>query len=193
MSKQSVKQKSRPRGASDPADRARGDGMRRGQAAGASERSKRPSGVMSKASGIAYGAADTVMQAASDGASGISRQVTDVLDRQVSGGADVISQVASSTRLAADDLDDKAPQIAEMVRNVADRIDGYADGLRGKSVDEIIGTASDFARRQPAAVFGLSAMLGFLVFRSLKNASGGQSSRPAATEDLSTRTRRHAA
>jgi hypothetical protein len=35
-------------------------------------------------------------------------------------------------------------------------------------VDELIGGASDFTRRQPAVVFGLAAVAGFLALRTLK-------------------------
>jgi ElaB/YqjD/DUF883 family membrane-anchored ribosome-binding protein len=125
---------------------------------------------MSRASSLAYQATDTVLQAASDSASSISHQVTDMLDRQVVNGADMIHQVASSTRLAADDMTERMPQVAGMVRSVADRIDGYADGMRDKTVDQMVASAADFTRRQPVAVFGLAALAGFLVLRAFGNA-----------------------
>ncbi|WP_274630161.1 hypothetical protein [Arvimicrobium flavum] len=117
---------------------------------------------------MAHQATDTIMQAASEGATTISRQMSGLLDRQVGSGADMIHQVASSTRLAADDLDaNLMPQVAGMVRTVADRIDTYADDIRDKSVEQILGTASELTRRQPAVVFGFAALAGFLAFRAL--------------------------
>ena len=128
------------------------------------------SSTMSRASNLAYQATDTVLQSASDSASSISHQVTDMLDRQVGNGADMIGQVAISTRLAADDMSERMPQVAGMVRSFAGRIDDYAEGMRDKTVDQMVASAADFTRRQPVAVFGLAALAGFLVLRAFNNA-----------------------
>jgi hypothetical protein len=61
------------------------------------------------------------------------------------------------------------------MRTMADKVDTYADGLKTKSVEDLVRSASDFTRRQPAVVFGFAAMAGFLVFRMLKVASEEQS------------------
>jgi hypothetical protein len=58
-----------------------------------------------------------------------------------------------------------------LVRGVADRLDDYADGLRDKSIDQLMKTASDFTRRQPAVVFGVAALVGFFALRTFKSAS----------------------
>ncbi len=128
------------------------------------------SGPMAGVANLAHEAADQVKHAASSGASSVKRQVSDALDRQVSSGADMISQVASSTRRAADDLERQVPQLAGMIRTMANTADTYAEDLRNKSVEDIIRSASDFTRRQPAMVFGFAAMAGFLAFRLLKAA-----------------------
>jgi hypothetical protein len=129
------------------------------------------SGIASGAAHLAHEAADSVMHAASTGASSVKRQVTEVLDKQVASGADVISRVASSTRRTADDLEREVPQLAGVIRSVADTVDTYADDLKDKSMEDIVRSASDFTRRQPAAVFGFAAITGFLLFRALKSAS----------------------
>lgn len=132
---------------------------------------EKESGMMAGASNLAHEAADTVMHAASTGAGSVKRQVTEALDKQVASGADMISRVASSTRRAADDLEQEVPQLAGMIRTVADKVDTYADDMKHQSIEDIVRSASDFARRQPAAVFGFAALAGFLMFRALKNAS----------------------
>lgn len=135
-------------------------------------RDENSAGMMAGASHLAHEAADSVMDAASSGASSVKRQVTQALDRQVASGADVISQVASSTRRAADDLERDVPQLAGVIRTMADKVDTYAGDLKTKSVDDLVRSASDFARRQPAAVFGFAAIAGFLAYRMLTTASG---------------------
>ncbi|MER8427254.1 hypothetical protein NKJ46_04240 [Mesorhizobium sp. M0166] len=100
----------------------------------------------------------------------MTNQVKEMLDRQVGSGAEVMGQLASSTKRAAEDLDANAPIVAGVVRTFANRLDGYADDLRDRSVDQLVLAASDFARRKPGLVFGLAAVAGFLTFRTLKSA-----------------------
>lgn len=121
------------------------------------------------ASSMAQDAAGRAKQAASDTASTVTHQAKELLDRQVGSGAELIGHFASSARKAAEELDQNAPQIAGLVHTVADRIEGYADDLKGQSVDQLFRAASDLARRQPALVFGLAALGGFLAFRTLKS------------------------
>jgi hypothetical protein len=101
-------------------------------------------------------------------------------DRQISTGADLASNMAESIKRAADSLNPKAPQIASFVRTAADRLDSFSDDIRDQSVDDLLRTASDFTRRQPAFVFGLASLTGFFLFRALKAkpsdpAGGGRS------------------
>jgi hypothetical protein len=93
-----------------------------------------------------------------------------MLDRQIGNGAGLASQFAKSARVAADDLEKQSPMLAGLVGAVANRIDTYAEGLQDQTVDQLTRSAADFTRRQPALVFGLTALAGFLVFRAVKNA-----------------------
>lgn len=110
-------------------------------------------------------------QVASDAASSIGHQVKSLLDDQVDHGADLVARFASATKRAAEELDGASPQAARLVRGVADRLDDYADGLRDQSIDQLMRTASDFTRRQPAVVFGVAALVGFVALRTFKSAS----------------------
>ncbi|RWO91841.1 MAG: hypothetical protein E5Y63_31465 [Mesorhizobium sp.] len=147
------------------------------------------SGAFSKASDLAQEAADTVKQSAADGASTVASQVKEMLDRKVGSGAEVMGQLASSTKRAAEDLDESAPLVAGVVRTFANRIDGYADDLRDQSVDQLVRAASDLTRRQPALVFGLAALAGFLTFRTLKSAPPAS---PLSNEPMHERNRQGA-
>src|SRR5680860_840477 len=53
----------------------------------------------------------------------VTSQVQDALDQQVVRGARTITNVARSARRAADELETDAPQIAGLVRGVADRVE----------------------------------------------------------------------
>jgi hypothetical protein len=94
--------------------------------------------------------------------------VKDALNQQVNAGANAASHVAESVRRAADNLDQNLPQLAGLARGAAAKIDALSVEARNKSADELLQTASDFARRQPALVFGAAAIFGFALFRVLK-------------------------
>ena len=69
----------------------------------------------------------------------------------------------------ADDLDRNAPQLASLARGAAERVEQFSRDIRGQTVEDLVRTASEFTRRQPALVFGLASLAGFLAFRVLKS------------------------
>jgi hypothetical protein len=122
----------------------------------------------SRTSEIAQEALHLAKEAASGAASTATSQVKNLLNRQVGAGADYVAHVAHSAKLAADDLDQHAPQIAGLVRGLAEQVETYSDDLRDQSVDDLVRTASNFTRKQPALVFALAALAGFFAYRVMK-------------------------
>jgi hypothetical protein len=114
-------------------------------------------------------AAERARAAASDVASEAKSHLRGMLDRQVGVAATMVGDVAHSFHTAAEDLDRSVPLAADLVRGFADRVSGYADGMQTQTADDVLRSASDFTRRQPALVFGLAALAGFFVFRTTKN------------------------
>ena len=128
--------------------------------------------AMGDALGQAKKSAGSLVAEATDRAKG-------ALQERVATGADLIGHVAASVHAAADNLNPNAPQLAGFVRDAGQRIDEFSRDLRDKSIDELIDTSMDFAKRQPAVLFGVAAATGFLLFRVFKTAaaaSGGQRS-----------------
>jgi hypothetical protein len=125
--------------------------------------------ALNTASSLAGDAADKVKQAASDTAASLSGEVKEMLNRQVDRSAETVGYVARSAKRAADDLERDCPQVAGLVRSMSSQIDGYADFLHNQSVDQLWRSAADFTRRQPAVVFGLAALAGFFVLRTVKS------------------------
>jgi hypothetical protein len=123
-----------------------------------------------KASDMARDAAEKAKRAASDTTSGVSDSVLGVLNEQLAAGAKAGGRLANAMRLAADDLSKESPLLAGVVRTVARNVDDYASRMEDQTVDELTRTASDYTRRQPALVFGLAALAGFVAFRTFKNA-----------------------
>jgi hypothetical protein len=151
-------------GSDNTSSGARGSGTLTETVAGAA------SDAYAKAAEMTGDAAQRVRRTAAEAASGAGGQMKDILDRQVGTGAGLLGDVARSVHLAADDLDRSSPLLGELVRGLAHRLSGYADDLDGQTTDDLLRTASDFTRRQPALVFGLAAVAGFFAFRTVKHA-----------------------
>lgn len=130
--------------------------------------SKEAGGEASSTSGIRR---DQNRQSPNQSGETISSQVQGLLDQQVVKGAKVVSNVANSARRAADELETDTPQLADLMRGMADRLQDYSRNLENQSVADIYQTASDFTRRQPAVVFGLAALAGFFALRTFKSSS----------------------
>jgi hypothetical protein len=129
----------------------------------------------SKVADAARQAGDQAKQAASSLASDTAKQAKGFLNMQVTAGADMVDHVVGSARIAAENLEQETPQLAGLVRSVADRAEEFSQDLRGRTVEDLIRTASDFTRKQPALVFGLASLAGFLAFRVLKSRPPEQS------------------
>ena len=125
----------------------------------------RDNGQTDEVSGTASTVARHVKETVSSVTSTANDKVQEVLDQQVSKGAELIGNIASSIRAAAGDLEGSSPQLAGLVRGTADRVDAFSEALLGKSAGELISEGADFARRQPAIVFGAMTLLGFGLYR----------------------------
>ena len=124
-----------------------------------------------KLADVAQQAGSQARQAASSLASDATEKAKGFLNQGVTSGADLVGHVAESARSAAASLDQDVPQLAGLVRGAADQIEAFSEDLRSKSVDELVRDASNFTRRQPALVFGLASLAGFLAFRVIKAGS----------------------
>jgi hypothetical protein len=133
--------------------------------------------VAQQAGSVAQQAGSQAKQTASSLASDANQKAKGFLNQRVASGADLAGHVADSARCAADNLDQNAPQLADLVRGAAKSVEEFSRDLRGQTVEDLVRTASDFTRRQPAVVFGFASLAGFLLFRVLK------SNPPRSSED----------
>ena len=127
--------------------------------------------AFSKASDTARDAAEKAKRAAGDAASSVSDHVMGLLNDQIVVGAQSANHFAGSMRIAADDLERESPMLAGLVRGFAHNVDHYADRFEDQTVEQLVKSASDLTRRQPALVFGLAALAGFFAYRTFKTAS----------------------
>src|SRR6478672_5047014 len=134
--------------------------------------------TFSRASDAARDAAEKAKRAAGDAASSVSDHVMGLLNDQIGVGAQSANHFAGSMRIAADDLERESPMLAGLVRGFAHNVDHYADRLEDQTVEQLVKSASDLTRKQPALVFGLAALAGFFAFRTFKSASASSVASP---------------
>lgn len=115
--------------------------------------------VGSAAEALKNRAADAIRDTASDYAEQRKRE-----------GADRIKGFGRAVHGAADEIGKEIPQAADYVHTAASKIETAADELRSRSMDELIGSFTRFARRQPAAAFAGAVLAGFVLSRFLKSA-----------------------
>lgn len=92
------------------------------------------------------------------------------VDERKAQGAERIKGLGKAVHGAADEIGKEIPQAAGYVHTAADRLESAADELRTRSVEELIGTFTRFARSQPAAAFAGAVLAGFVLSRFLKSA-----------------------
>ena len=111
---------------------------------------------------------------AADKARGVADDQKRYLAGQIGGVADAMSRVA-------DDLEASDGPSSHYARMIADNAEKLSSTVRDKSVDDLIGIAQDFGRRQPAAFIGAAALLGFVASRFVMASGSRASSAPAET------------
>ena len=134
--------------------------------------------VASKLSEAAQQAGSQAKQAASSLASEANQKAKGLMNQKVSLGADFASHIADATKSAADSLDSNAPQIAGLVRDAAEKLQGFSSDLREQTVDDLVRTASDFTRRQTRAWYSGSPRLRALPCSGCSRASSSSGSEP---------------
>jgi len=119
------------------------------------------------AAGTVSGAAESLTSRAAEVLKGTA---TDFAESRKREGAERIKGFGRAVHGAADEIGKEIPQAADYVHQAADTIEGAADHLRNRSIDELIGTFTRFARQQPAAAFAGAVLVGFVLSRFIKSA-----------------------
>lgn len=93
---------------------------------------------------------------------------------QKNAGADRLGEMAGAVHGAARSLEAGMPQMATYVHDAAVRLEGAANTLRDRNVEEIVDDVTAFARAQPALFIGGAMLAGFALTRFLKSSSEQQ-------------------
>jgi hypothetical protein len=115
--------------------------------------------------------AGEMKSAARDVADRAGEQARDFAEQQRAAGADNMARIGRVVHEAADQIGRELPQAAGFIHSAADTLQTASSTLRERSVEDMVATFSDFARRQPAAAFAGSVLAGFALARFLKSSS----------------------
>ena len=144
--------------------------------------------ALSKVSEAAQQAGSHVKEAATSLATEAGEKAKGLIDQQVASGADFLGSIGSSARVAADTLHPDAPQLAGLVHGMASSVIDLSDTIRGQSPEELLETASDYVRQNPALVFSAAAACGFALARLLRGGvwrGGRPNVKPGNSETIS--------
>ncbi|HEV7274914.1 MAG TPA: hypothetical protein VGN80_01370 [Devosiaceae bacterium] len=81
--------------------------------------------------------------------------------------AEELASVAKAVSRVAEELRNEKAATASYASSIAGGMQRLSKDMRDKDVDELIGMAQDFGRRQPAAFMGTAALVGFAASRFL--------------------------
>lgn len=123
------------------------------------------------ASNLAGQATGFAGKAASALASEAQQKATGLVHQQMVSGADYVRSISQTAHTAARELEDKAPELARIVHDVADRAGHFADNLRNRSPDEMLEATWTYARRNPRLFVGGAVAIGFLLARFAKSSA----------------------
>lgn len=102
---------------------------------------------------------------------------------------DTLDGISRFINETAQSLDEQlGADLGEYVHRAADAVSEFAENLKQKDVDELLGDAREIVRRNPALAVGAAAAAGFVLVRLLKAAGSPTSGQSAGTAAGSSRT-----
>jgi hypothetical protein len=125
-------------------------------------------------------AADALRQQASEFAGDVGHELSRTGETQKARGVEAMRGLARAIDSAAEELKDQSPTVARTVHEAARGVKSLSDGLSNRNVNELIDSATQLARAQPALFVGGSIAAGFAFARFLKSSA---QHRPASGYD----------
>jgi hypothetical protein len=114
---------------------------------------------------------DAVSAQASELASNVAGELETSAEDQKRRGAETMRAFAGAVQHAAGELDYASPVVARQFRTAAQKVEELSEGLRDRSVRDLVSDVSEFARRQPLWFFGGAVIAGFALSRFLKSSA----------------------
>jgi hypothetical protein len=123
-------------------------------------------------------ASEAVGKQAAQFAQDVGHELSETGEVQKRRGAEAMRRFARAIDSAAAELESQSPAVARAVHETARRVDGLSDNLSSRNVNELIDSAAQLARAQPALFIGGSVAAGFALARFLKSSARQRSGGP---------------
>ena len=129
------------------------------------------SDAASKLMNAAKSSASNLASSASDIAGNAAETFKSAIEDQKTAGAGAIGDVARAAKGAAENFQDRAPELANAVRRVAGRVEDISDDIRDRPINELMASVAEFAGQKPIAFFGCGILAGLVVSRLLSSSN----------------------
>ena len=126
--------------------------------------------IKRNAKDVAADSADALKSGVQDVTQKVTNEATQYGDQAKDAAADEVKGVASALRTAANEMRSGSPQ-ERTISQIAGGLADVSDSMRDKDLGEMVGTVTDFARRNPLAFLGGAALVGFAASRFAKASS----------------------
>ena len=131
------------------------------------------SGSGGRGSGGRGGGGGAVKQQLRDGVQSVRQQAGDRVRTYAETGKErattALQDLSQMVGDAAETIDEKlGAQYGDYARRAADSVNGLADTLRNKEVDELFDEARSVVRKSPGVAIGVAAVVGFTLVRLIK-------------------------
>jgi ABC-type transporter Mla subunit MlaD len=123
------------------------------------------------ATDAAAGMLSSAKASAGDFADNAAETFKSAVEDQKTAGAGAIGDVARAAKGAADNFQDRAPELANAVRTMAGRVEGISNDIRDRSVNELMASVTEFAGQKPMAFFGCGILAGLVISRLLSSSN----------------------
>jgi hypothetical protein len=123
--------------------------------------------IVSDLKETAKSAADTLKHQASDLGAEVGHELNKTASAQKEKGAEALRSFAQAMNAAAQQLTGQSPAVASRVRQTATKVEALSESLAGKDVSDLLKSAANLAREQPAWFLGGAVAVGFGLTRFL--------------------------
>lgn len=83
---------------------------------------------------------------------------------------EAVASISKLIRDSAATIDENVgKQYGDYARSAADSVEGFAEKMEAKNVDDIVGEAREFVRKSPAVAIGAAAAIGFILARLVRS------------------------
>jgi hypothetical protein len=101
----------------------------------------------------------------------VKEKAIEIATQQKDAGAEHMDHFARAVHGAASALESEMPQFADYVHDAGQKLENFAADLRNGSVNELMDKFGQYAKDQPALVFGGAIVAGFALTRFLKSSA----------------------